>query len=369
VSIDGPREIQDVRELFQWLRARPEISDTKIGAWGVSLGGGAVLRSLVEGVPWAAVETVETWTDLYAALAPQNLAKSGAVYSFVHSVPADRQSPELAAIAAAAIQGRDLGTVRHFAAERSSAQLLPSLRTPLYMFQGRRDYAFDIAQATSAMRLVQGPHALYVGDFGHAPSRFPGPDVATVVSEGIRWFDRFLGGRAAEDRNWFRLAPDPWRGRAVAYDRLPATASRRFDFAGRKQIRASGVVVRTTRPLPTRLETFGSGTVRVRARLRGRWPRLVAVLVARRGGVDTIVSEGGVDTRGLSGRRVLTIKLLADATLVRAGSTLRLYLGTASTRQDPANLLYLDLGAPARARVGLGAAILRLPALRAPVSR
>ena len=33
--------------------------------------GGAVLNSLVAGVPWAAVVTVETWTDLYSALAPQ----------------------------------------------------------------------------------------------------------------------------------------------------------------------------------------------------------------------------------------------------------------------------------------------------------
>ncbi|HZE29083.1 MAG TPA: alpha/beta fold hydrolase, partial [Gaiellaceae bacterium] len=65
VSIDGPREIADTREVYDQLAARPEIDKTKIGAWGLSLGGGAVLRSLVQGVPWAAVETVQTWTDLY----------------------------------------------------------------------------------------------------------------------------------------------------------------------------------------------------------------------------------------------------------------------------------------------------------------
>ena len=49
VSIDGPREIADTREVYDQLAARPEIDKTRIGAWGISLGGGAVLRSLVRG--------------------------------------------------------------------------------------------------------------------------------------------------------------------------------------------------------------------------------------------------------------------------------------------------------------------------------
>src|SRR6185312_15428609 len=98
VSIDGPREIADLREIHDWLAAKPEIDRSRIGAWGLSLGAGAVLRSLVEGVPWAAVETVETWTDLYSALAPQNLSKSGAIYQLLNSVPADRLDPTVTAI-------------------------------------------------------------------------------------------------------------------------------------------------------------------------------------------------------------------------------------------------------------------------------
>jgi polyhydroxybutyrate depolymerase len=35
VSLDGPREVADVRTEFQWLAARPEVSDTQIGAWGI----------------------------------------------------------------------------------------------------------------------------------------------------------------------------------------------------------------------------------------------------------------------------------------------------------------------------------------------
>ena len=57
--------------IHDWLAARPDVSDTMIGAWGISYGGGAIFNSLVAGVPWTAVATVETWTDLYSALMPQ----------------------------------------------------------------------------------------------------------------------------------------------------------------------------------------------------------------------------------------------------------------------------------------------------------
>ena len=77
IGIDGPNEIADVKAIFAWLRDRPDVSDTEIGACGISYGGGAVWNSLVAGVPWAAIEVCETWTNLATALVPQGLAKSG----------------------------------------------------------------------------------------------------------------------------------------------------------------------------------------------------------------------------------------------------------------------------------------------------
>ncbi len=42
VGIDGPREVADTRAVHAWLAARPDVADAKIGAWGISYGGGAV---------------------------------------------------------------------------------------------------------------------------------------------------------------------------------------------------------------------------------------------------------------------------------------------------------------------------------------
>ncbi len=44
VGIDGPREVADTRAVRDWLAARPDVSDTKIGAWGISYGGGGDLQ-------------------------------------------------------------------------------------------------------------------------------------------------------------------------------------------------------------------------------------------------------------------------------------------------------------------------------------
>jgi predicted acyl esterase len=371
VSMDGPREIADTRNVYDWLAARPEIDNQAIGAWGISLGGGAVLRSLVEGVPWAAVETVQTWTDLFGALAPQNLAKSGAVYQFLSSVPQTRLDPSVLAIKDDALASQNLGAVRQFAARRSSRSMLSQVRTPVYLFQGRRDFAFDISQATAGYRLLKGPKRLYLGDFGHAPSTFPGPDVSTVLDEGETWFSRWLVHASLPPvRLPVTIAPDPWHGKAQGLESLPSTRSLRLAFRGRSSLAGTARAVRTSRRLATRVETFGSARVRVTAKLSGGWSRVVAVLTARPPrGKTIVVSEGGINTSSLSGTHRLTIRLLDDATLIPRGSRLTLTLASSSLAQDPANLLYLDLPMPRAARVTLGHARLVLPVLRRPVSR
>jgi esterase/lipase len=377
VSIDGPREIADVRELVAWLKARPDVNG-RVGGWGISLGGGAILRALAEGVPFRTVVTVETWTDLYSALAPQNLTKSGALSQFLSSVPEDRLAPEVKAIRYDAIHSRNLGALKQFAAQRSSRQFLSRVKTPVFMLQGRRDFAFDLTQAKAAMRLLRGPKRLYVGDFGHAPSTFPGPDIAYVQTITAGWFFNYLRPgppiSAPPCRGVscgpYQLAPEDWNGTLTTSAHLPQVRSAAFRLGGQDTIQAAGKVVRDSGRTGRKLETFGSATVRVNANLSGGWDRLVAVLVAKPAkGSEIVVSEGGINTSGLKGRHRLTIRLIDDATKIPSGSTLSLTLASSSTAENPGNLLYLDLPMPASARVTIGRVSLALPVLRKPVSR
>jgi len=369
-SIDGPREIQDTHAVFNWLAAQPGVDPQKIGAWGISLGGGAVLRSLVDGVPWAAVETVQTWTDLYRALAPQDLSKSGAIYQFLSSVPQDHIDPSVLAIKDDALASKNLGVLRDFAAQRSSRDSLAQVHTPVLLFQGRRDFAFDISQATAGYRRLAGPKELYIGDFGHSPSTFPGPDLNEVVAVGGAWFKRWLVQQPAKPAPAILVSPDPWRGKARVFKSMPATRRYKHVFSGTNTLTGIGKATRTTGKLRAPLETFGAGSVRVTAKVAAGWSRIVAVVTARTPkGKTIVVSEGGVNTTSLQGKHQFAILLLNTATLIPRGSSLTLTLASSSTAQNPGNLLYLDLPMPTGAKLSLGPALLTLPVLRTPISR
>src|SRR5439155_1647111 len=85
------------------------------------------------------------------------------------------------------------------------------------------DFAFDISQATAGYRRLAGPKELYIGDFGHSPSTFPGPDLNEVLAVGRAWFTRWLVQAPAKPAPAILVAPAPWRGRARVFKSLPAT--------------------------------------------------------------------------------------------------------------------------------------------------
>src|SRR5579864_694918 len=124
-GLDGPREDQDARDLFAWLSSRPEISDTAIGALGLSLGGGAVWNAAAAGVPFKAIVPMVTWTSLQTALEPNGLSKSGLVQLLSLVVPTSRWAPELLAVEPALVQSTNPAQVAALSAPRSVAPQLP----------------------------------------------------------------------------------------------------------------------------------------------------------------------------------------------------------------------------------------------------
>jgi predicted acyl esterase len=365
VSLDGPREVADVRSELQWFAGLPDVSDTQIGAWGISLGGGAAWNSVVAGVPFRALETFETWSDLYGALYPQNLGKAGAIYAFAQSVPTERIDPALRAYVPQLISGDNLPAARDLLGSRSSLQFLSTVTTPSFLFQGRRDFAFDIDQAAAAYRRLGGPKRLYVGDFGHSPSRFPGPDLAHVLELSTRWYDRFLKNEpnGVDKEKPVQVASDPWRA-AASYASMPKVRRFTLNRSGPHVMTARGKIVYTFPPLKRTVEQFGAPVVSVTASTTTQWPHLVAVLTAG----STVLSEGGALTPFGTTPRGVKFKLIADANLLKRGTRLRLTLGGTSTVQNIANLLYLK-PVPDDARLKVGRVTLTVPVLSKPISR
>lgn len=369
VSIDGPREIADTRSVHDWLASRPDVADTKVGAWGISYGGGAVFNSLVAGVPWAAVVTVETWTDLYSALAPQGLVKSGLVAGLAGSIPEAKRDPSLIAVQAAAFAG-NTAAVRPWAAARSSLDRLGSVTTPVFMAQGRRDFLFGIDQGSRAFGLLRGPKRLYIGLHGHAPSSFPAADTSSLMTQVRAWFDCYLRSSGCDpDSTAVFLAAERPAGRIARAHTLPLpTSATRITLPGQSSFVRGGKAIRRIRPLAKPLEVFGSPVVRTTIVGSGGWSRLVAVLTARTPqGKEIVVSAGGVPTT--NGPKQVTIRMIDQATFVPKGSRLTLTLGSSSLAQSASNLLYLDLPMPAGARVRVGNTLLTIPALRTPITK
>ena len=369
VSIDGPREIADTRAVHAWLAARSDVADAKIGAWGISYGGGAVFNSLVAGVPWGAVVTVETWTDLYSALLPQGLVKSGLVAGLAGSIPEAKRDPSLAPIQAAAFAG-NAAVVKPWAAERSSLSKLGSVTTPVFMAQGRRDFLFGIDQAALAFKRLRGPKVLYLGLHGHAPSTFPAADTGYLLSQVRAFYDCYLGPSACSRApTAFALAPEGFTGGQLPFKTSqPGTTSSTVAFPGVTTFARTGKVARTSARRGKAVEIYGSPTVKATIAASGGWSRLVAVLTARTPqGKEIVVSAGGVPTK--NGVQTVTIKLASQATFVPRGSRLTLTLGSSSLAQSPSNLLYLDLPMAPSARVRVGNAVLTIPSLRNQVTR
>jgi hypothetical protein len=248
---------------------------------------------------------------------------------------------------------------------------MSAVTTPSFLFQGRRDFAFDIDQATDAYRRLAGPKRLYVGDFGHSPSSFPGPDLVHVLDLSTRWYDRFLKGipNGVDKEQPVQVASDPWSGKTASFAGLPATTRLTLSSSGRSTLTAHAKIVRTLK-LPKRaVEQFGAPVLRVTATTPTGWPHLVAVVTSVNAqGQETVLTEGGTITSFGAKPRTASFKLISAGNLLRRGSKLRIYLGATSTVQNVANLLYLKF-VPDDSRLNVRKVTLTLPLLRKPISR
>jgi alpha-beta hydrolase superfamily lysophospholipase len=349
-GLDGPVEDQDARDLFNWLAARPEISDTQIGAFGISLGGGAVWNATAAGVPFKAIVPVITWTNLQTALAPNGLAKSGLVQLLALQVPTARWDPQLLAAEPALLQS-NTAAVAALSAARSVATKLGSISTPTLLVQGRHDFLFDIDQALAAYGQLAGPKELYIGDLGHLPAANPQAELPTIYGLALRWFVRYLDGSGATGAN-ITIAHDPWDGTPSTFDSLPPTKTISVALPGTSKLKTGSTVTRGARFTGGVHETFGDGTVTVRYSKLKRWDHLVAVVTVA--GQSTPITEGGTKLAKSSG--VATIHLMNESVVIPSGAKVTVTLGATSDAYST--------NVPAGSSITLGRATLKLSVLQ-----
>ena len=323
-GLEGPTEVQDVRGLFNWLAGRGDVSDTQIGAFGLSLGGGVVWNAAVAGVPFKAIVPAITWTSLGAALNPNGVPKSGEIARLTQAIPTSRWDTQLTQAREDLLNGTVTSPVRGAEAVRSSRPELHSLSVPTLLLQGRHDFLFDLDQALAAYKLLAGPKELYLGDLGHPPATNPAAEQLTYVGAAVAWFEHYLAGVGTVHAG-ITLAHDPWDGKTTSYSALPRTRLESVNLPGSTKLSTtSAFTSRTVRLTGGPLETFGDGSVTVRYSGAGRsWVRLVATVGLK--GSSSPVTFGAALLKKPSG--VLRIPLSNQAVFLPRGKPLVVTVG------------------------------------------
>jgi alpha-beta hydrolase superfamily lysophospholipase len=364
-GLDGSREVQDARDLFNWLAARGDVSNTRIGALGLSLGGAAVWNATAAGVPFKAIVPAVTWTSLGTALNPDGVPKTGLFGILSQVVPAGRWDPALAQTAQALLQGRVSEAVTSSEAARSSRSRLHTIHVPTFLLQGRHDFLFDMDQAIAAWKLLAGPKRLYLGDLGHAPARNPKAEQPGYLAAVTAWFGHYLAGGPSIPGG-VELAHDPWDGTTTAYKSLPTTRPSSVNLPGKTKLTGAAFATRSARMTGGPHETFGDGTLKVRYSGAKGWTHLVATVSVK--GSKTPVTEGAAPIKSSSG--VVKIPLMNQAVVLPRGKKLVIKLGAASA--DDVNHVGIPIyagAAPAGASIRVGNETLKLSFLRHTVSK
>ena len=364
-GLDGTRDVQDAQDLFDWFAARSDVSSTQIGAFGLSLGGGAVWNAAVAGVPFKAIVPAITWTNLASALNPDGVPKTGLLGILSQVVPLQNWDPALVQTAQSLLQGDVTSTDKSTEAARSSRSQLHSLKVPTLLLQGRHDFLFDMDQAIAAWKLLAGPKRLYLGDLGHPPAKNPPAEQTDYVEATIGWFIHYLA-MGETPNGGVQLAHDPWDGTWSKYKKLPKTTTASVNLPGRSFIHGAHDAFRSARLTGGPHETFGDGSVTVHYSAAKSWTHLVATISIQGG--STVVTEGAAPIKSSSG--VVKIPLMNEAVLLPRGKRLRVRLG--ATSWDDAYHLGIPVYAsvpPQGASIKIGSATLKLSFLKRTVSK
>jgi len=364
-GLDGPRDVRDAQDLFNWFAARSDVSDTNIGALGLSLGGGEVWNAAVAGVPFKAIVPAITWTKLGTALNPDGVPKTGLLSILFQSPPLAGWDPALAQTAQSLLQGDVTAEVASSETARSSRSQLHALTVPTLLLQGRQDFLFDLDQAIGAYKLLAGPKRLYVGDIGHPPAKNPSAEVPTYLAQVVGWFDQYLAG-GPKVGGGIELAHDPWDGTTTTYKNLPRTRTASVNLPGKTSLNGPHFADRSARLTGGPHETFGDGSVTVRYSGAKSWTHLVATVWIKGG--NTLVTEGAAPIKASSG--VVKIPLMNEALFLPRGK--KLEVGIGATSWD--DLYHVGVSTyaslpPHGASIKIGSATLKLSFLKRAISK
>ncbi|MDX6479815.1 MAG: type transport system ATP-binding protein [Gaiellaceae bacterium] len=285
-DLAGPRDVQDVQDLHDWLAARADVVDAEIGAFGISVGGAEVWNAAAAGVPFQAIVPDGAWTSLARALKPGGVVKS-ALFDVITAL-----GPPVGWDSASGLAARSSRSVR--------------LTGPTIDVHGRHDFLFDLDQARSGFNRLDGSRFLEIATTPRAL-----PDITG-----------WLYGHLAGD-------PPPVNSVKIGtrtYTGLPRSRFASVNLPGATTLTPEARVARTVRLTGGPFTTFGDGSVTVRYTGASSWDRLVATVSLA--GSTTPLTDGAARITQSAG--IVKIRLMNEMAVVPRGKAIVVRIGATS---------------------------------------
>lgn len=232
VSLAGPNEINDLKQIIDWLLNDPNgvigPRVTKIGVIGASYGGNHSFQ-IASDPRVSAVIPLVGWTDLESALYPNGVTSykiglglfyggfntavgTSPFYNYdkiqfqMFDTAADGRQPDSelkAALAERSIAARDA----------DGKEILKPGRQPVaptFIIQSWDDYLFPSTQVLDVYSQITAPKQIYMGRRGHPPGgNQSDPEAVYIGAAVLRWFNHYLWGIGGTDSKKIVSAAEP----------------------------------------------------------------------------------------------------------------------------------------------------------------
>jgi ABC-2 type transport system ATP-binding protein len=261
IALDSPDyEVKDVRQLVDWLGARPEIqrdgAGPLVGMFGESYGGGMALMAAAYDSRIRAIVPVVTWNSLVRSFLPNDVSpsapqpgvfKQGWASVFLGGLPSLNPSAPIAATPPSPCPGFVDAVCHAYVATAEAGQAPPEalalmnasspsslvsrIKAPTLLVQGESDTLFDLSEAAASQSAIAAngvPVKTVWIPGGHSALRGlnAGSTAQRIQSLAVDWFDRWLKADASVNTGpafeWY----DPATKRYVAGATTGGDASR-----------------------------------------------------------------------------------------------------------------------------------------------
>ncbi|MBC7343549.1 MAG: alpha/beta fold hydrolase [Clostridia bacterium] len=200
IETAGPLEMQDLNRVVDWLIANTPVDPSRIGATGISYGGGQSLLALAFEPRVKTIVAMSGWTDLAESLAPNDSVKWLWATLLVGSAALlGRESTDLLRWFLSAFDYQKFEQTKEDFRLRSAATYINQINASgksAFIINGINDDLFTSRQIVNFYQALTIPKKLYLANGIHATAEAPGllflP--SHVWSQAMDWFDYWLKG-------------------------------------------------------------------------------------------------------------------------------------------------------------------------------